>query len=55
MNSRLGRGNPIGLTKLAWTPGQLWIGIRLAVLAGLAGLSLIWVGNQVTGRVKAGL
>jgi hypothetical protein len=55
MNSRPGRGNPIGLTGLAWTPGELQIGVRLAILVGLVGLSLIWVGNRATGRVKAGL
>jgi hypothetical protein len=39
-NSRPSQGNPIGLIGLAWTLGRLWLGVRLAVLAGLARLAL---------------
>jgi hypothetical protein len=38
-NSRLGWGNPIGLTGLAQTPGRLLLGVRMTILAGLATLS----------------
>jgi hypothetical protein len=38
-NSRPGRGNPIGLIGLAWTLSRLQLGVRLAILAGVASLA----------------